>query len=190
MTLSRLRSLERGKLVGVYCIDVSEAFDRVCEARFGQKLHAVGFNPKLLAVLLSWLGPRVSEVVVDGTIAARRALRNAVCQDTVLGPWLWDVHFCGAAHAVRAKGFLEVVFADDLNCVREFGVDAARQSSRPLRASAKHSYIVGVTQTAFSLMRVRGVSTAFTGYEISALISKYSASCSTPSWPWPRRRGM
>lgn len=126
MTLSWLRGMERGNLIAVYCSDVSGAFDRVCEVRLGSKLRRIGLHPRICALLLSWLEPRVSEVVVDGETARRRTLANSVYQGTVLGPPLWNVHYADAAWAVRIKGFLEIIFADDLNCVKEFGPEVSK----------------------------------------------------------------
>ena len=121
MTLSWLQGLERGSIIGVYCSDVSGAFDRVCERRLGEKLERAGVHPRLCKLLLSWLEPRTSEVVVDGEAAQRKPLKNSVYQGTVLGSPLWNLHYADAPLAVRSRDFLEVIFADDLNCVREFG---------------------------------------------------------------------
>ena len=47
-------------------------------------------------------------------------LRNSVFQGTVLGPPLWNIFYRDASSATSRLGFIEVVFADDLNCTREF----------------------------------------------------------------------
>ena len=44
-----------------------------------------------------------------------------VFQGTVLGPPLWNCYYADAATAVRARDFVECIFADDLNCWRVFG---------------------------------------------------------------------
>ena len=36
------------------------------------------------------------------------------------GPPLWNIHFADSRNAVRAEGFMVVIFADDTNCTREF----------------------------------------------------------------------
>ena len=123
--LSWLLSMEQGNLVGLFCSDVSRAFDRVCEERLGAKLRAAGLHPRVLAILLSWLEPRESVVVLDGCASAIRGLVNSVFQGTVLGPPLWNLHYADSALAVRAMG-LEFIFADDLNCSRIFGASASR----------------------------------------------------------------
>ena len=50
---------------------------------------------------------------------------NMVYQGTVLGPPLWNVYYADAALAVNLIGFLEIVFADDLNCFKHFGLNVA-----------------------------------------------------------------
>ena len=41
--------------MGVYCSDVSGAFDRVSAERLGDKLLCKGFHPKLVKLIASWL---------------------------------------------------------------------------------------------------------------------------------------
>ena len=118
--LSWLQSLECGYLVGLYCSDVSGAFDRVSEIRLGDKLRRIGLHPQILRLLLSWLEPRSSTVVVDGQSSSTRALKNSVYQGTVWGPPLWNIQYSDAGDAVQNVGYLEVIFADDLNCSRNF----------------------------------------------------------------------
>ena len=47
-------------------------------------------------------------------------LRSMVFQGTVLGPTLWNLFFEDARHAIQEAGFVEIVYADDLNGFREF----------------------------------------------------------------------
>ena len=49
-------------------------------------------------------------------------IQNMVYQGTVLGPPLWNIYYADAAMAVNIIGFLEIVFADDLNCYKDFGI--------------------------------------------------------------------
>ena len=118
--LSWLLGLERGCLIGLYCSDVSGAFDRVCELRLNAKLCRAGIHPRICCLLQSWLEPRRSAVVLKGTSSAPKPLQNSVYQGTVLGPPLWNIHFADARLAVTSVGFVEVIFADDLNCSKEF----------------------------------------------------------------------
>ena len=118
--LSWLLGLERGCLIGLYCSDVSGAFDRVCELRLRAKLCRAGIHPRICSLLQSWLEPRRSAVVVKGASSAPKPLQNSVYQGTVWGPPLWNIHFADARLAVTAEGFTEVIFADDMNCSKEF----------------------------------------------------------------------
>ncbi len=113
-----LLALERGQLVALYCSDVSGAFDRVCAERLVRKLSALGLHPRILAVLSSWLEPRSSKVVVEGTASKERILDNSVFQGTIWGPPLWNVYYADASDAVRKTEFEDIVFADDLNCTK------------------------------------------------------------------------
>ena len=113
-----LLALERGDLVALFCSDVSGAFDRVSSQRLVRKLSSLGLHPRIAAILESWLRPRVSKVVVEGSASSARTLENSVFQGTVWGPPLWNVYYADASVAVRKTDFIDIVFADDLNCTR------------------------------------------------------------------------
>ena len=51
-----------------------------------------------------------------------------VYQGTVLGPPLWNVYYADAAVAVNLIGFMEIVFADDLNRFKDFGLTEANET--------------------------------------------------------------
>ncbi len=59
--------LESGSLVGLYCSDVSGAFDRVRHSRIMAKLRASGLHPRVVRFLDSWLQDRKSVVLVGGS---------------------------------------------------------------------------------------------------------------------------
>jgi hypothetical protein len=105
--------LESGKVVGLYCSDVSGAFDRVDREILVRKIRSSGLSPCLVRILESWLDDRVAEVVVGGQAAAPAPLRNSVYQGTVWGPPLWNLHYESARHSVNKCGFREVAYADD-----------------------------------------------------------------------------
>ena len=117
-----LLKMERGFLVGLYCSDVSGAFDRVEKDRLGQKLRATGLHPLAVAFLESWLEDRLSRVVVGGQHSPEEPLTDSVFQGTVFGSPLWNIFYEDARHAVNTKGFFESVFADDFNCWKAFEV--------------------------------------------------------------------
>ena len=113
---SWLLALERGDMIGLYCSDVSGAFDRVDHERLGDKLGLLGLHPDVLRFLRSWLEDRSSEVVVGGSSSGREPLCDSVFQGTVLGPPLWNTFYADARHSTDQLNFQETVFADDYNC--------------------------------------------------------------------------
>ena len=68
---------------GVYCSDVSGAFDRVGRERLLQKLEAKGVQPQLVRLIASWLRQRIANVLVGGRQVAELTLSNMVYQGTV-----------------------------------------------------------------------------------------------------------
>ena len=117
---SWLDSLENQELVGLYCSDVSGAFDRVRRSRLVSKLRRSGLNPRIVRFLESWLEDRSSVVIVGGSSSVPAPLCNTVFQGTVLGSPLWNLFYVDSSDAVRPKGFTDVVFADDFNCFKPF----------------------------------------------------------------------
>ncbi len=115
-----LLSFEDGDLVALFCSDVSGAFDRVRRERLLAKLRVSGLHPLIVAFFESWLQDRKSVVVVNGAQSTTRVLANSVFQGTVLGPPLWNLFYLDAFRAVRGRGFVDVVFADDFNAWKRF----------------------------------------------------------------------
>ena len=97
---------------------MSGAFDRVCARRLGAKLATLKLHPKIHRLLVSWLEPRISQVVVGGERSRPTPLSNSVFQGTVWGPPLWNCYYADATQAVTKRGFTDIVFADDLNCTK------------------------------------------------------------------------
>lgn len=110
--------LEAGDSVALYCSDVSGAFDKVCKETLLRKIGGLQMPRCLGKLLKSWLGDRFSKVVVDGSASSGSPLTDSVFQGTVLGPQLWNQHFSDANVAVRKRGFLETVYADDMNAFK------------------------------------------------------------------------
>ena len=108
--------LEEDHAIGLYCSDVSGAFDRVSHERLGQKLRASGLPNNVVVFLQSWLEDRLSSVVVGGAFSSDTILADSVFQGTVLGPPLWNTFYADASRAIRRHGFIETIFADDFNC--------------------------------------------------------------------------
>jgi hypothetical protein len=120
LTLTWILAIARGSKVGVFCSDVSGAFDRVRAERLLEKLVATGAHASVVAVVKSWLENRRANVVVDGERSYDMVLNDMVFQGTVLGPPLWNVFFADAKAAVREYLYEEIVYADDLNAFRVF----------------------------------------------------------------------
>ena len=114
---------EQGFAVGVYCSDVSGAFDRVWRERLGEKLDRLGLHDDAKGFLLSWLEDRQSQVVLGGACSPLEALCNSVFQGTVLGPPLWNTFFSDSREPLNRKGFTETTFADDLNAWKAYLLD-------------------------------------------------------------------
>ncbi len=119
---SWILAMEQGQMVGLYCSDVSGAFDRVERDRLCEKLRVSGLHPKVVAFLASWLEDRVSRVVLGGVHSPDEPLTNSVFQGTVLGSPLWNLFYSDARRAVTTRGFIDTVFADDFNCWKRFSV--------------------------------------------------------------------
>ena len=106
--------------IGIYCSDVSGAFDRICSSRLLAKLRAKGVHQSMIDVIASWLEARRAAVVVGGYRSTSFSIEDMVYQGTVLGPTLWNIFFADACEAIREYFFEEVVYADDLNAFRMF----------------------------------------------------------------------
>ena len=118
--LSWIAGLNDGKKIGVYCSDVSGAFDRVDSEIMMTKLASFGLNTKLLAVIRSWLGTRQGFVIVNGKKSNPMQLFNMVFQGTVWGPTLWNAFFGDCVCAIVGCGFEAVIYADDCNAFKLF----------------------------------------------------------------------
>ena len=69
-------------------------------------------------MLAGWLLRRSARVIVQGKLSQPVCIENMIYQGTVLGPPLWNAFFSDSCMAVRATGFEEIVYADDLNALR------------------------------------------------------------------------
>ena len=59
-----LKAFHDNKKVGLYCSDVSGAFDRVCSRRMLEKLEKSGLHKWLIQVIVAWLHERTAYVLV------------------------------------------------------------------------------------------------------------------------------
>jgi hypothetical protein len=120
MLLVWITALAKSRKIGLYCSDVSGAFDRVSKERLVAKLKAKKLDSSLIDLLESWLRNRKAKVIVGGKSSEVFELANMVFQGTVLGPPLWNTFYEDAREAVHEMNFQEVVYADDLNAYRIF----------------------------------------------------------------------
>ena len=121
LVLTWISMFAQKRKIVVHCSDVSGALDKVNSRRLLCKLRARGVPTQILLVLQSWMHERKARVAVGGKFSRDMNTNNMVYQGTVLGPPLWNVFYADAALAVNMIGFLKLVFADDLNCFKEFG---------------------------------------------------------------------
>ena len=120
LVLSWILLIATGHRVGVYCSDVSGAFDKVPAARLMERLRLWNVHPRFLLVLESWLRSRRARVVVGGSFSKEIVMQDMVYQGTVWGPSLWNTFFADSASVLKALSFSETVYADDLNAFKAF----------------------------------------------------------------------
>ena len=120
LILTWLQAFANGQKVGVYCSDVSGAFDKVSSEKLLQKLSSQGVHPSVINVLESWLAKRRANVVVGGVESVNILMQDMVYQGTVWGPVLWNSFFADAVRALIKAQFESIVYADDLNAYRLF----------------------------------------------------------------------
>ena len=113
-------ALCRNCKIGIYCSDVSGAFDRVSADRLLRKLAAHGIHSDLLGVIKSWLRNRTAYVVVAGAKSSPFTLADMVFQGAVWGPTLWNTYFGDAACVMQGHGFVIVIYADDYNAFKVY----------------------------------------------------------------------
>ena len=120
LILSWLLLMAEGFKIGLYCSDVSGAFDKVDSQRLVQKLKGLGIHPKLLAVFDSWLRRRKAQVVVSGTSSNEFSMENMIYQGTVWGPPFWNCYYADSKLSIRMNDFTEIIYADDLNAFKAY----------------------------------------------------------------------
>ena len=108
--------------IAIYCSHVSGAFDNVNSMRLLCKLRSRCVPDTILLMIQSWLYERNARVAISCKFSMDMKIKNIVYKGTILGPPLWNIHYGDAALAVNLHGFLEIVFADVLNCFKDFGV--------------------------------------------------------------------
>ena len=139
LTTSWIAALNGRCKVGLYCSDVSGAFDRVDTDILIQKLRGMRLHPKLMELLASWLRQRVGHVLVGGDMSAAMTLKDMVFQGTVLGPQLWNLFFADAAESIKDVHYDEIIYADDLNAFKTFPASTTNEDILTSNAACQES---------------------------------------------------
>ena len=79
------------KIVGTVLMDLSKAFDYIPDDLLIAKLHAYGFNRKVLTFLYLYLKRRKQSVKINDTESIFQILLSAVSQGSILGPILFNL---------------------------------------------------------------------------------------------------
>ena len=117
----RISVFGRNSKIGVYCSDVSGAFDKVNSRRLLMKLHANGVPMDIQTVLNSWLPARKARVAVGVHFSWDIVIRDMVHQDTVLGLPVWNVFYEDATLTVRLHEFNDMLFRKRPQRAQNFG---------------------------------------------------------------------
>ena len=89
MVTTWLYDFSRGNRVGLYCSDVSGAFDNVCRNILIQKIRNC-FISNIVQVLSSWLDERRANICISDKKSDTVIMINMIYQGTVFGPILWN----------------------------------------------------------------------------------------------------
>ena len=79
-------------------------------------------------MMQSWLRKRAAHVVVSGHKSDAMTLVDMVFQGTVWGPPLWNAFYADSRRPIRNSGFVEIIFADDLNAWKKFSAGSAHDT--------------------------------------------------------------
>ena len=85
------KDLDNKKIVGTVFMDLSKAFDCIPHELLIAKLHAYGFNKKVLTFLYSYLKRRKESVKINDTESFFQILLSGVPQGSILGPILFNL---------------------------------------------------------------------------------------------------
>ena len=85
------KHLDNKKKVGTVFMDLSKAFDCIPHEFLIAKLHAYGFNKKVLTFLYSYLKRRKESVKINDTESFFQILLSGVPQGSILGPILFNL---------------------------------------------------------------------------------------------------
>ena len=98
----------------------SVADEHGVRSQWFDEMVAKGINENLIALFKSWLRTRHATVIVSGEHSCSTLLKDMIFQGTVLGPVLWNVFYEDSRIAINKAGFIEIIYADDLNAFKTF----------------------------------------------------------------------
>ena len=85
-----------------------------------KRFNVQGYIHYLFVFVTAWVQKRIADIIVQGQKSNPIELFDMVFQGTVLGPILWNIFYSDVRHPVRKRFFTETIFADDLNCFKNY----------------------------------------------------------------------
>lgn len=101
---------ETGKSTGMIIMDVEKAFDRLWIDGLLHKMIELGFNPRIIKFLASFLKERNFQVRVNGELSQQQEMKFGVPQGAVLSPVLYNIY---TSDPPLAGEYETAMFADD-----------------------------------------------------------------------------
>ena len=83
------KSLDEGKIVGGFYLDIRKAFDSISHQILLDKLHKIGIRGNIHSLLKSYLMSRSQYVICNGAKSEVKFVETGVPQGSILGPLLF-----------------------------------------------------------------------------------------------------
>lgn len=154
------QALDRGEMVGVVCVDLSKAFDRVRHNELIQTLADIGVGGSALEWFADYLTSRSQRVCVGQELGSASRCQRGVPQGSVLGPLLFSLYVRTVPNKMVNKNQL---FADDI-CIYRSGrsiVDITASLNTDLKNLDTYLSNIGLllnpSKTQFLLLHKRSV---------------------------------